>query len=221
MRIIGTFLERAVIFFLGLAICCPAETAFASEYDTIVAGLQKDNWHAHFSAGSEREKLNRSFDMLVGLTGNKGIDWRIRIRGIILVSETNNPKRADVLIRMYHNPFFNAECPSIKSSIVTALGNVSDNQKVIDTLIEAADDSEIEVREKAILALGRPGDEKAVPFLIGKLHDRSFAIKRSAIQSLGLIRDKRAVPFLREMTGRDGDELLRMEATSALTKMKS
>ncbi len=210
-----------IILFLGFAIFYPSGKAFSFDYGTLVEALQKEDWHAHFSTHSEREKLSRYFDMLVALTKNKGLDWRIRIRGIILVSETDSAKRADVLIGMYHNPFFNAGCPSIKQSIVIALGNIAYDPGVIDTIIEATNDSEIEVREAAILALGRAGDEKAVPFLIDKLDDRSFAIKRSAILALGLIKDKRAVPFLSKMARRDSDDLLRMEAMAALTKMTS
>jgi hypothetical protein len=222
MRIKKTFILQLAILLLGLGLLSPSGgKLYASQYDSLVTALQRDDWHAHFSSPIQRENLNRSFDTLIGLVWNKGINWRIRIRGIVLLGETSNPKRAEILIRMFHNPFFNAECPSIKMSLITALSSIEDDPKVVDTLIEAMGDSEIEVREAAIHALGKLESERSVPFLIGKLNDRSFAIRRSAILSLGLIRDSRAMPFLREIAEGDQDLVLRSVATAALMKMKS
>jgi hypothetical protein len=222
MRITGKFVLRLVILLLVLGLLSPSEAElFASEYDPLVALLQRDDWHAHLSTTTQRENLDRSFDTLLGLVWNKGIDWRIRIRGIVLLGETSNPRRADILIRMFHNPFFNAECPSIKMSLIIALSSIDNDPRVVDTLIEAMNDSEIEVREAAIQALGRLESERAVPFLIGKLTDKSFAIRRSAILSLSRIRDARALPFLRKIAEGDRDLVLRSEAASALARMKS
>jgi HEAT repeat protein len=222
MRIKGKFTLQLAILLLTLGLLSPsAGKLFASEYDPLVAALQRDDWQAYFSTPVQRENLNRSFDTLLDLVWNKGVNWRIRIRGIVLLGETSNPRRAHILIRMFHNPFFNAECPSIKMSLITALSSIEDDPKVVDTLIGAMSDSEIEVREAAIQALGRLESEQAVPFLIGKLNDNSFAIRRSAILSLSRIRDARALPFLRKIAEGDQDLVLRSVAASALTKMQS
>ncbi len=211
----------AVALFFCFVILYPSGKLFASGDDLLVAELQKADWHERFSTQPQKERLNSSFDTLLSLVRNKGIDWRIRIRGIVLIGETDNPGRAAILIRMFHNPFFNAECPSIKTSIVIALSSIDNDPKVVDTLIGGMSDSEIEVREAAIMALGRLGSGRAVPFLIEALKDRSFAIKRSAILSLSRIDDRRAVPFLKKMAEGDRDPLLRSVAETALTKMKS
>jgi HEAT repeats len=222
MKFARKIIVSAVVLFFTIVLLHPSGgKLFASEYDPFVAELRKADWHAHFSTGPEKERLNSSFDTLLGLVKNKGIDWRIRIRGIILLGETSNPKRAAILIHMYHNPFFNAGCPSIKMSLVIALSNIDNDSEVVDTLIEGMRDSELEVREASIQALGRLGSGRAVPFLIGALNDRSFAIRRSAILSLSRIRDRRALPFLKNIADGDSDRLLRNEAASALTKMKS
>jgi hypothetical protein len=222
MRIIGKCAIQMVILCLGLGLLSPfGGKLFAAEYDSLVAALRRDDWHAHFSTATGRENLDRSFDTLLGLIHNKGLNWRIRIRGIVLLGETSNPGRAEILIRMFHNPFFNAECPSIKTSLVIALSSIENDPKVVDTLIDGMSDSEIEVREAAIQALGRLESERAVPFLIGKLNDKSFAIRRSAILSLSRIRDARALPFLRKIAAEDRDLVLRNVAASALTRMKS
>ncbi len=222
MRIAGGVILQTVVFFFLISSLHPfGGRAFASVDDQITAELRKPDWHARLSTGPQKEMLNKSFDTLLSIVRNKGIDWRIRIRGIVLIGETTNPERAAILIRMLHNPFFNAGCPSIKRSIVIALSNIDNDPKVVEALIGAMSDPEIEVREEAIQALGTLGSDKAVPFLIGALNDRSFAIKRSAILSLSRIRDTSAVPYLKRMTGAENDPLLRAEAETALARMKS
>jgi HEAT repeat protein len=209
----------AVILFLGLLILNPVPgKVFASEHDTLVAQLRKDDWHAYFS--NDREKLNTSFDSLLELANNRGLDWQIRIRCIILLSETRDPRKADVLVGMFRNPFFNSECPAIKTSVVTALGTIGNDEWVVDALIDGMNDRELQVREAAVQALGRLQNEKAVPFLIKKLSDRSFSIRISAVKSLGQIKDQKAIPFLKDIADHDPDDLIRNEATLALNKMK-
>jgi hypothetical protein len=221
-NMIQKIIKLTVALFMGVVFLhFSGPKLFASECGPLVSELQRPDWHAYFSSPAEKEKLNRSFDTLVSLTGNKGIDWRIRIRGIVLIGETDNPGKASILMHMFHNPFFNALCPSIKTSIVIALSNIDNDPKVVDTLIGGMRDPEIEVREASIRALGRIGSERAVPFLIHALKDRSFAIRRSAILSLGRIRDRRALPFLRKVAEGDRDPVLRMVAETTLRKMKS
>jgi len=208
------------MLFLCLLVLNPAPgRIFASKDDTL-SQLQKDDWHEYFSNGG-KEKLNRSFDELLELANNTGLDWHIRIRGIILLSETSDPRKADVFLGMFLNPLFNWECPAVKTSVVTAFGSVDKDPRIVDALIDGMNDREVQVREAAIQVLGRIGDEKAVPFLIKKLDDRSVAIRLSAIRSLGQIKDQRAVPFLKKIADGDQDDLIRNEAASALTRMRS
>ncbi len=213
--------RSAVLFFAAIILLDWAPVkALAIEYDSLVAQLKKDDWQTHFSGSVEKEKLNMSYEALLALTENKGLNWRIRIRGIILLSYTGNPERALTLIRMYHNPFFNAGCPSIKSSIITALGNIDNDSKVVDTVIEGTNDPEIIVRETAIRVLGKLGNERAVPPLIDKLNDSSFAIRLAAIRSLAEIKDQRAVPHLQNIVSTDHEGLLKNEALSAIDKIR-
>jgi hypothetical protein len=220
MAISKKLFAPTVMLFLGLLVLNPAPgRIFASKDDTL-SQLQKDDWHEYFSNGG-KEKLNRSFDALLELANNTGLDWHIRIRGIILLSETSDPRKADVLLGMFLNPLFNWECPAVKTCIVTAFGSVDKDQRIVDALIDGMNDREVQVREAAVQVLGRIGDEKAVPFLIKKLDDRSVAIRLSAIRSLGQIKDQRAVPFLKKIADGDQEDLIRNEAASALTRMKS
>ncbi len=194
---------------------------YANDSERLRAGLERDDWQNLFSSKDQREELDKDFDELVELAWNKGIDYRIRLRGVILLSKTRDVRRADVLSKMFHNPFFNAGCPDIKSSLMTALGNVDNDKESIETLLEGMNDVEILVREAAVRSLGRLGARKAVPFLIGRLYDKSFAIRRSVIESLGQIGDQRVVPLLEKIADEDRDDLIRMEARVSLTRMKS
>jgi hypothetical protein len=215
----GKLFGPAVICFIAFLVLNPVPgKIFASDHDALLAQLRKDEWHAYFS--KDREKLNKSFDSLLELANNRGLDWRIRIRCIMLLSETSLPRRADVLVGMFRNPFFNSECPAIKTNIVTALGTIDNEQRVVAALIDGMNDRELQVREAAVQALGRLRNKEAVPFLIEKLGDRSFTIRVSAIRSLGQIRDQKATPFLRNIADGDPDVLIRNEATAALNKMK-
>jgi HEAT repeat protein len=218
MKITNKLSGTAVILFLELLVLnlVPGKV-FASDYDTLVAQLRQDNWHVYFS--HDGEKLNKDFDPLLELANNRGLDWRIRIRGIILLSETTEPRRADVIVGMFRNPFFNSECPAIKTSVVTALGAIGNDKGVVDALIDGMNDGELQVREASIESLGRLRSKKAVPFLINKLSDRSFSIRISAIRSLGQIKDQRAIPVLKNIADSDPDNLIRNEATLALNKM--
>ncbi len=221
MAISKKLVSPAVILVLGLFVLKAAPgKIYASQYDTLVSQLRQDNWHTYLWNG-RKEMLNQSFDALLELTNNRGLDWHIRIRGIVLLSEMSDPRKADVLIGMFLNPLFNWECPAIKTSVVTALGSIDKDPRAVDALIEGMNDRELQVREAAIQVLGRIGNEKAVPFLIKQLNDGSVAIRLSAIRSLGQIKDKRAVPFLEKISDGDQDDLLRNEAVSALTRMKS
>jgi hypothetical protein len=220
MKINDKLFGPVVILFLGFLVLNPVPAKiFAADQDALVAQLRKDEWHGYFS--HDREKLNTSFDSLLELANNRGLDWRIRIRGIILLSETSDPRKADVLVGMFRDPFFNSECPAIKTNIVRALGATDNDQRAVDALIDGMNDQELQVREAAIQALGRLGNKKAVPFLIRKLSDRNFSIRISAIRSLGQIKDREVIPFLKDIADGDQDSLIRNEATLALNRMKS
>ncbi len=210
------------IAFLSLALLTPViGRVYAYDSATLLMRLERDDWQDFFARKGEKEKLDKGFDELVEFAWNKGIDYRIRLRGLMLLSKIRDGRRADVLTGMYHNPFFNAGCPDIKSSLMIALGNVEGDKKAVDTLLEGMNDMELQVREAAIRSLGKLGAQKAVPFLIDRLGDKSFAIRRSVIESLGLIRDQRAVPLLERIANEDKDDLIRREAKVSLTRMKS
>lgn len=195
--------------------------SFAADYDPIVAELKKDNWRTGLSkTGAMNLNDETIFNAFVNLINNTGLDWRIRIRGITVLGESGNPRTADFLMQTFYNAFVTDECPAIKTSLASELGNFRDDTRVIDALISGLDDSELQVREASIRSLGIIGNTRALPFLIERLNDGNFAVRVSAIRSIGQIGDKKAVPFLKKIADNDGDALLRKEAETALLRIK-
>jgi len=216
------WVKTAFTVFAGLATTVLlAGQGIASSYDSLVEQLRSDDWHEHFSRETGGKTLDQSLDGLLDLANNGGLDWRIRIRGIILLSETSGPRKVDILLNMFRDSFFNGECPAVKTTIVTALGRVGKDPRIVAALIDGTEDRELQVREASVIALGKMGDQKAVPSLIRKLDDTSFAIRLGAVKALAGIKDKRAIPYIKKIADTDRDDVMRKEARSALAKLKS
>ncbi|MEJ2697718.1 MAG: HEAT repeat domain-containing protein [Candidatus Sulfobium sp.] len=196
-------------------------TVCASETDSILDKLRGDDWQVRILNKAALEKLagRQSTEALINLIVNRGLNWRIQIRGIQVLSRIHTPRVKDVLVQLFSDPFFHRECPAVKSSLAVALGDF-EGPRVVGALIGSLDDPELLVREASIVSLGRVGDASAVPYLIRQLKDGSFTIKSSAIRSLALIKDAGAVPSLRDVADHDRDPLLREEALWALSMIR-
>ncbi|MGC8667801.1 MAG: MFS transporter [Chthonomonadales bacterium] len=79
------------------------------------------------------------------------------------------------------------------------------NVLALDELIEALTDASLHVRERAAIALGELGDERAVPALIQAAGDPATGITEAAAEALGRIGDERAVPVLAAMLQKGGE----------------
>jgi hypothetical protein len=205
-----------VILALSVAASIPVS---ASESDFMLGELQRDDWQVRLLNGAVPERMKNSpasTEALIGLIRDQGANWRIQVRGILLLSKIHTPRVEDVLLQWFSDIVFHRECPALKSSLALALGNFAGPQ-VVDALIGGLGDPELLVREASIVSLGRVGDARAVPYLIAQLKDRRFTIRAGAIRSLGLLRDAAAVSPLTEIAEQDREPLLRREALSALS----
>ena len=101
----------------------------------------------------------------------------------------------------------------VRKNAVEALGKIGDN-RAVEPLIAALNDSDSDVREYAADALGEIGDKRAVEPLIVALRDSNDNVRNNSVWALGKIGDKRAVePLIASL--KDSDSV-RSEAAIAL-----
>lgn len=196
-----------------------APISYSADYDFWAGELAKKQWQGEFLQQEYIKKLNTDdniFKALVNLISNTGVDWRIRINGILLLGETGNPKAADVLMNLFYNSFSHSDCPAIKSNLAFALGNFNDDTRVVNALIEGMYDLEVQVREASVRSLRKIGNPIALPYLIDKLTDESLAVRINAVKAIALLGDKRAIPSLKNAIERDKDPVLANEIADAL-----
>lgn len=195
--------------------------AYASDTDSIIRELQKNDWEVRLINDAALEAMNNRHltGVLIELIRNRSIDWRLQVRGIRLLAQMHTPMVEDVLLQLFSDIFFHHGCPALKSSLALALGNFS-GPRVVGALIQGLEDPELPVREASIVSLGRVGDAAALPYLIDQLKDTRFMIKVSAIRSLGLLRDARAVSSLENIADNASEPLLKREAFIALSMLR-
>jgi HEAT repeat protein len=199
-------------------VLCLSSDACGSLSDDLVSKLQRDNWEELFYHKGEihKYKTGENFRALVEVVQNKGLEWPVRIRGIRLLSKTNNIAAPDILIGMLYDPFINHECPAIKSSVAEALGNFHKDHRVVDALLYSLNDGEILVREAAVDSLGKIGSNRAVPALLRLLNDRSVAIRIATIKALGRIGDPSVMGALKLVANNDISEEVKYTARETL-----
>jgi HEAT repeat protein len=209
----------AAILALFLSAGIPAA---ASDSDFILRELQRDDWEGRLLNKASVERMNdpQSTESLIEIVSNRGVNWRLQIRGIRLLGEIRTPRVKEALLQLSSDIFFHQGCPAVKTSLALSLGNFSD-PRVVAFLIEGLADQELVVREACIVALGRIGDASAVPYLIPQLKDKSFMIRLSAIRSLGLLKDARAASSLKKIADNDRELLLKTEALAALSMIRT
>jgi HEAT repeat protein len=210
---------KNLLFIIFLIVA--GEKAIAGDIEELIANLQSSNLQTRLLAveGLGRVKDEKAVDALLKIVVVKGEDWRIKIKVIRLLSEIEDPKVEELLVRIFNDPFLNEECPAIKWNIAIALGkDFNKGSRAVDSLIDALNYNNLLVREAAIQSLGKIGDPRAVPFLIQALNDKSFAIKFSTIRALGDIGDPQAIHFIKQIADNDNDPYIKGEALLALKK---
>ncbi|MDD5597719.1 MAG: HEAT repeat domain-containing protein [Victivallaceae bacterium] len=73
-----------------------------------------------------------------------------------------------------------------------------------------------QVREKAVLELGRLQKNEAVPMLIKLLNDPCYPVRRNALSALAWMRAEKAVPHILSLIDKSRDRWTRRRATQAL-----
>ncbi len=205
---------------LTLMILIPANV-HAGDTAKIKEDLDSSDWHVRLAAV---EKLahrsdEESVNLLLTVAGTRTEYWPVKIKAILLLGETKDPRAKKLLLSIFNDSMLNWECPSIKTYTATALGNFKGDPRVLESLVEGLDDHEKITREASIQSLGKIGNPEAVPYIIEHLNEDSFAIKLSAIEALERIGDPQAIVPLQKIAENDADAFIRSSAIEALDSL--
>jgi HEAT repeat protein len=210
---------RVLIYvFTALMIVAPWQMITAEDFNKIKADLNDRHWEVRLAAVEKLGKINdeEALNLLMQVADTRKEYWPVKIRAIQLLGETADSKAIKLLMSIFNNPFFNWECPSIKTYTALALGNFKRDERVVDTLIEGINDQELLTREASIESLGKIGNPKAVPYLLHTLNDQNVTIKLSTIKALENIGDPQAIPYLQHIAENNNDSLIKNRARVAL-----
>lgn len=92
--------------------------------------------------------------------------------------------------------------------------------KKIDSILHKLQDSDPEVREKALDDIGILKPEGAIDLILPLLFDPNIQVRETAACNMGLIHDKRAVPHLINVVNSDVSEKVRSEALLSLAEYR-
>ena len=214
------FLNSIVLCLFFAAVIVPLKVS-AKDLDGIGADLSSEDWKVRLAAVEklEKRKDDGALSLLMQVAGARNEYWPIKVKAILFLGETQDPRAVDILLSTFNDTFSNWECPSIKSYTAIALGNFKGNPKVVDALLNGVSDRELLTREASIQSLGRIGDRRAVQYLVALLGDRSAAIRLSAIKALEGIGDPRAILPLQRIAENDNESVIKTEALAALSKL--
>lgn len=91
-----------------------------------------------------------------------------------------------------------------------------------DELVRVLDDNDVEVRQRAVAALGELGDQRAVSAMVKRLeHDPAESVRNEAAYRLGLMGQAGVVPFLKRASVEDGSEIVRRWSRQAIEALSS
>lgn len=212
-----------VLSFVALAAWTTPAISSAGDIDKAAADLENSEWQTRLK-GVETlgtmMKNERALDLLLKVADSRQEYWPVKIKAMLLIGESKDPRAIEVLLRVFNDTFLHNECPSIKSFAAIALGNFNDDRRVVDTLITGLTDGEVLTREACVDSLGKIKNARAVPYLIPLLNDKSDAVKLSTIRALEKIGDTQAVPHLKKVAENSGDKVVRDQARLALNNFK-
>jgi HEAT repeat protein len=93
-------------------------------------------------------------------------------------------------------------------------------EKAVEPLLATVDHEDPQVRFRAVWALGKIGDARALPAILRLTEDPDERVAYDAVLALGELGDPRAMPRLREIAAGPADErTLDSAARTALVKL--
>lgn len=117
--------------------------------------------------------------------------WRVRRVAVDSLAQRGDSSMATSLLRSLREEHRN---PSVLNSVLQVLAH--SHVDTIPALIECLNDSDVDLRIYAALALGEQHDKRAIPALIRALEDTDTNVRYHAIDALGHLRAAEAVEAL-------------------------
>jgi HEAT repeat protein len=105
----------------------------------------------------------------------------------------------------------------LRMEAIARLGSTGDT-RVVDVLISALDDSQLEVRLEAVRALGKVNSPRVSEVLIAAVTDDNHLVRQEAVTALEAFPNERSVDVLISAL-KDGDRDVRFKAAQALGKI--
>ncbi len=178
-----------------------------------------DSIEQEFNPDIESMEELRDIDGLIRALKNE--DYLVRKDAAISLKKIGDDKAVDALIESLQYESWQDDYTvliAVRENSAEALGTIG-NKKAIPALIDALkNDSDEEVRWKAVAALGKLNDKSAVDAIIEALNDTSWAVRRNATIALGNIGDEKGYqPLLNAIT--DPDWHVRKYAIVSLGKI--
>jgi len=155
--------------------------------------------------------------------------WRLALYPLLLAIREGKEKPVGMVLStvfgtsqfrtMYAMRLFAGRDKSKKTQAMRRMGAGSD-RLAVDDLIGQLEDAEPEIRQEAVLALGRIGGPEAVEALVRQLTSPESDVRPEAAKALGMTQDPAALgPLLERLS--DPNEIVRERAAEALGELRS
>lgn len=194
---------RKILFIIYLSFFLfSTGSLYAYGINDLLKELDTFDWREKISntAFLEKFKSQEKFQVVVDLAEARGYDWRYRIRAIRMLGFMKTLQSQEALLRMFQDPFFHHECPSLKSYVAEALGDFNPDRRLMNILKEGLKDQEVLVREATAKSLGRLKMIEAVKYLKEAFHsEKSMAVKIAIISALREIDSNEARSFIKQI----------------------
>lgn len=206
-----------------------AITGLALLVAPFVAGLFGDMLKAYFNSLSESYVLPwgtvvTHMQVLVALS----LVMRLAIYPLLMQVREGKEKPVGMVINtvlgisqfrtLYGMRIFRGRSKMRRLAALRHMGTSSD-QLAVEQIIEQLADAEPEIRQEAVLALGRIGGAEAVDALVSQLASPESDVQLEAARALGMTGDPRAMePLMQKLA--DPNEIVRERVAEALGELK-
>jgi len=153
--------------------------------DDSVRFVTADALATWFTINTDRAAYDRTAPVLVrAVATERNEEWRLKLLQPLLARQ--DPRAIEGLLPVQANQ--NGLAALMIESLAPYRG-----EKIVDALIAALAESDLDGREAAAGALGRQGDARAVPALLQAVRTDTTRVRLKAIRSLGELKDTQAI----------------------------